>query len=56
MLARNVKVMDVVGEVVAIGEDAGARTDREMKGETALVGVERGCMRVSIMDSETGLE
>ncbi len=37
MLAGNVEVMDVVGEVVAVAEDTTARADGEVKGETALI-------------------
>ena len=39
MLAGDVEVVDVVGEVVAVAEDAAARADREMEGEAALMGV-----------------
>ena len=37
VLAGNVEVMDLVGEVVAVAEDAAARADGEMEGEAALV-------------------
>jgi len=39
VLAGDVEVMDVVGEVVSVGEDATAGGDREMEGEAALAGV-----------------
>ena len=39
VFAGNVEVLDVVAEVVAIGEDAAARADGERKGEAVLVGV-----------------
>jgi len=37
VLAGDVEVMDMVGEVIAIAEDAAARADGEVKGEAALV-------------------
>jgi hypothetical protein len=36
MLARNVEVMHVVGEVIAIAEDSATRADGEVEGKTAL--------------------
>ena len=39
VLAGDVEVVDVVGEVVSVGEDAAAGADGEMEGEAALVGV-----------------
>ena len=39
VLAGDIEVVDVVGEVVSVGEDAAAGADGEMEGEAALVGV-----------------
>ena len=37
VLAGDVEVVDLVGQVVSVAEDAAARADREMEGEAALV-------------------
>jgi len=42
VLTRNVEVVDVVAEVVAVGEDAAAGTDGEREGEAVLIGVGAG--------------
>jgi hypothetical protein len=39
VLAGDIEVMDVVGEVVAVGEDATAGAYGEVEGEAALLGV-----------------
>jgi len=39
VLAGDVEVVDVIGEVVAVREDATSRADGEMKGEAPLLGV-----------------
>ena len=37
MLSRNIKVVDVVAHVIAVGKHPATRAHRQVKGETALV-------------------
>jgi hypothetical protein len=52
MLARNVEVVNIIPQVVAIGEGAATRTDRQMKRQTALASVAAG-MHARLHDAFT---